>query len=143
MTSSGQGGTARWMSPELLDSERFGGEGRPTRSSDCYALGMTVYEVLTGQIPFPQYNQHAAVVRVTEGMRPERPQGAVGEWFTDDVWGILGRCWEADPSDRPSIEDVLQHLDEAKISWTPLSHPLEEGPQKSDSSSWTISEPTF
>ena len=43
------GGTQRWMSPELLDPERFGmpeSEGnRPTRQSDCYALGMVIYEV--------------------------------------------------------------------------------------------------
>jgi serine/threonine protein kinase len=43
------GGTHRWMSPELLDPELFGipeSEGdRPTRQSDCYALGMVIYEV--------------------------------------------------------------------------------------------------
>ena len=43
------GGTTRWMSPELLYPEKFGGsDGRPTKQSDCYALGMVVYEVLTG-----------------------------------------------------------------------------------------------
>ena len=43
------GGTRRWMSPELLAPEQFGIpqlEGdRPTRQSDCYALGMAIYEV--------------------------------------------------------------------------------------------------
>jgi len=39
------GGTFCWMSPELLDPTRFGSNGRPTRESDCYALGMMVYEV--------------------------------------------------------------------------------------------------
>ena len=40
------GGTFRWMSPELLDPDRFGiSDGRPTKRSDCYALGMVVYEV--------------------------------------------------------------------------------------------------
>ena len=43
------GGTRRWMSPELLNPEMFGipqSEGdRPTRQSDCYALGMVIYEV--------------------------------------------------------------------------------------------------
>ena len=43
------GGTCRWMSPELLDPERFGipesEDDRPTRQSDCYALGMVIYEV--------------------------------------------------------------------------------------------------
>jgi len=39
------GGTARWMSPELLYPLRFGSNGRPTRESDCYALGMIIHEV--------------------------------------------------------------------------------------------------
>ena len=39
------GGTYRWMSPELLDPRSFCSKGRPTRESDCYALGMTIYEV--------------------------------------------------------------------------------------------------
>ena len=34
------------MSPELHDPERFGAtDDRPTKQSDCYALGMVVYEV--------------------------------------------------------------------------------------------------
>jgi len=45
------GGTRRWMSPELLHPERFGipesEDDRPTRQSDCYALGMVIYEVGT------------------------------------------------------------------------------------------------
>lgn len=37
-----EGGTIRWMSPELLH------ESQPTKKSDCYALGMLVYEVCIG-----------------------------------------------------------------------------------------------
>ena len=37
------------MSPELLDPDGFGipesEDNRPTRQSDCYALGMVIYEV--------------------------------------------------------------------------------------------------
>ena len=34
------------MSPELLDPDQFGiTDSRPTKQSDCYALGMVVYEV--------------------------------------------------------------------------------------------------
>lgn len=40
------GHTERWASPELLDPKRFGLDGgRPVKQSDCYALGMVVYEV--------------------------------------------------------------------------------------------------
>ena len=34
-------GTVRWMSPELL----FGQNSPPSCESDCYALGMVIYEV--------------------------------------------------------------------------------------------------
>jgi len=44
-TAVSSGGTLCWMSPELLDPERFGSSGRPTCESDCYALGMVIYEV--------------------------------------------------------------------------------------------------
>lgn len=39
------GGTYRRMSPELLDPKSFHTDGRSTRESDCYALGMVIYEV--------------------------------------------------------------------------------------------------
>ena len=49
LTGFTAGGTYRWMSPELLYPEKFGipeSEGnRPTVQSDCYALGMVIYEV--------------------------------------------------------------------------------------------------
>jgi hypothetical protein len=43
------------MSPELLDPELFGipqSDDRPTKQSDCYALGMVIYEVRVRMSPF-------------------------------------------------------------------------------------------
>lgn len=45
------GGTIRWMAPEILDPERYGYTRRsrrklPSKSTDIYALGMTILEVL-------------------------------------------------------------------------------------------------
>ena len=55
LMSFAAGGTLQWMSPELLDPELFGilelGD-RPTRQSDCYALGMVIYEVRVRTSPF-------------------------------------------------------------------------------------------
>jgi len=39
-TTVSSAGTVRWMSPELL----FDQSNPPTRKSDCYALGMVIYE---------------------------------------------------------------------------------------------------
>jgi len=59
------GGTRRWMSPELLYPEKFGmpeSEGnRPTRQSDCYALGMVIYEVGVYTIKSVAVNSQRAI----------------------------------------------------------------------------------
>lgn len=38
-------GTISWMSPELLGASGADFKTRVTRESDCYALGMVMYEV--------------------------------------------------------------------------------------------------
>lgn len=39
-------GTPRWMAPELLYPEEYGFEhSKPSKASDVYAFGMTIYEV--------------------------------------------------------------------------------------------------
>ena len=119
-TSFTQGGTCQWMSPELFDPEKFGlKDSRPTKHSDRYALGMLIYEVLSGQVPFPRHHPYTVVARVLKGERPKRPVD--GTWFTDEVWGVLERCWKPTPGDRPRLKDVLQCLNNASMSWTPPS----------------------
>ena len=135
------GGTCRWMSPELFYPEDFGlKDSRRTKYSDCYAMGMVIYEVLSGQVPFPRYEAPAVIAKVGRGERPERPEGAEGNWFTDTVWGILERCWAPSRDDRPIIEDVLRSLEEASRSWTPLSRPTVEDPPATDSPTWSLSD---
>lgn len=107
------------MSPELLNPEVQG--YYPTKYSDCYALGMVTYEVLGRRIPFYQYANSVIPGRVLGGDRPERPQGAERAGFTDDVWDVLGRCWEPQPANRPKVEDVLLCLEKASRSWMPGS----------------------
>lgn len=52
-SSYAKGGLVRWMSPELLEPNRFGlKNSRPTKSSDYYALGMVIYETVSGNVPF-------------------------------------------------------------------------------------------
>ena len=114
--------TAQWMSPELLVPDKFGLKGsRPTKASDCYALGMVIYEVLSGQTPFVQYPTLAVVWKVLEGERPTRPQGEQGARFTDEIWGILERCWEPQPDDRISAKTVLLDLEGNPSLESPLN----------------------
>ena len=99
-------GTIPWMSPELLDPKSFSlTKSRLTRESDCYALGMVMYEVLSGQAPF--FPSTSPVSDVLRGERPARPEGAQGAWFTDDIWKMLESCWKPLADDRPSLNAIL------------------------------------
>jgi hypothetical protein len=99
------------MSPELIDPEMFGLKGScPTQESDCYALGMVIYEVLSGQTPFAPCKGAIVIQKVLGGERPERPQGSDGKLFTDDVWRIVQLCWKSHPSERTSAKDVYLDL---------------------------------
>lgn len=122
-----EGGTIQWMSPELLDPDQFGSkDNRPTKESDCYALGMVVYEVLSGQAPFAPHRSPTVIQKVTKGERPVRPEGAEGAWFTNDLWGMLMRCWVPQPKSRPSIETVLGCLEQGSRAWKPPSPQVDE-----------------
>ena len=119
-SSAPAGGTMRWMSPELLDPEQFGlDDSRPTKESDCYALGMVIYEVLSGQVPFAQLRNHMINRRVIKGKRPEKPEGVIGEWFTNDLWEMLNQCWAGQAQNRPGVEEVFGMLGELSSTWIP------------------------
>ena len=122
MSTSAKGGTTRWMSPELLDPSQLGlKDSQPTRESDRYALGMVIYEVLSSQVPFAPCNVCFIISRkIVEGEHPERPSGLRGTWFTDDLWALLEQCWSAQPQNRPTTEVILEHLEQASVTWQPL-----------------------
>ena len=125
------------MSPELFDPPKPGlKEGRRTKYSDCYALGMVMYEVLTGHAPFPDCGILAVVTKVSKGERPRRPRDAERTWFKDDIWNLLERCWKRNPEHRPNIADVLRCLKEFSKSWRPPSPQTLSGPSITDPLSW-------
>ncbi|KAF9643888.1 kinase-like protein, partial [Thelephora ganbajun] len=106
-----ESGALPWMSPELLDPERFGlKKRRPTRESDCYALGMVIYEILSGQVPFATYGPFGTLTKILRGENPKRPRGEGEKLFTDDIWEVVELCWKREPGDRASAKDVLQRL---------------------------------
>ena len=110
-------GTVRWMSPELISPQEFGcKKSRPTRSSDCYALGMVIYETISGKLPFYKYTDYMVFLKVTKGERPSREAR-----FSEGLWEMLERCWTPYPEDRPRIKDILWCLGVAPTSSGTLS----------------------
>jgi len=141
-SSSTNAGTTRWMSPELLDPDQFGSENsRRTKESDCYALGMVIFEVLSGQVPFPRYGGLIVMRKVIEDERPGRPQGPEEVWFTDGLWETMRQCWSPQPKDRPAVESVLECLERVSGTWQPLppSANCDVGTCSDDEFSFTMS----
>ena len=94
------------MSPELIVPEKFQlAKSRLTRSSDCYALAMVIYETISGNVPFHEYAETVVSIKLILGEHPSR--SAV---FPDDLWKMMELCWTSQPNDRPNIADVLQCL---------------------------------
>ena len=119
------------MSPERIAPQRFGSkDGRPTIPSDCYALGMVIYETISGNLPFHEDADLMVFMKVVEGERPPR-----GDKFTRTLWWTVERCWAPKPNDRPSIEDVLQCLEMASDSPGPSSPTTDEEADEDDGDS--------
>ncbi|KAJ3551890.1 hypothetical protein NM688_g4448 [Phlebia brevispora] len=95
-------GTLLWMAPEVL-------EGRsPDMAADVYSLGLTVWEIFSGEVPFNTYLSPELLIDgvVTRNKRPDRPP----RLLDDHVWKIVQRCWMADPAMRPASKEVQVHL---------------------------------
>ena len=132
-TAVSPGGTLCWMSPELLDSPPDS-DGRPTRESDCYALGMVIYEVrwlqpprgsllypsqvLTGLRQFYHLHGYYKIVSaIIRGKRPEKPLDAESLGLSGALWGLLQSCWSESSSTRPTAQRLLDYLSPASITW--------------------------
>ena len=128
-------GTTRWMSPELLDPVGFDSDGLPSCKSDCYALGMTIYEVvvfslpgvlwliflqvLSGLPPFHHLRSPVVSPAILRGERPGRPLDALTLGFTDTLWELLQLCWSESASARPTARQLFDYLHPASLTWKP------------------------
>jgi len=103
-TSQSFEGSIRWCSPELFDA------GKRTMSSDIWAWGFLVYEVITERLPFYDAEGPTVVMRrILDGQLPTAQETPEFDTVTS-VWGLLQWCWAMEPKDRPTINECLSEL---------------------------------
>ena len=99
------------MAPELLHSAMFDLEKEvPSKEADIYALGMTMYQVLTGKWPFYPKREVEVMTVVVSGERPSKPENAEEIGMTEAVWELMSDCWREDRTKRPVISQILKRF---------------------------------
>ncbi|EUC60960.1 tyrosine kinase family catalytic domain protein [Rhizoctonia solani AG-3 Rhs1AP] len=108
-TTGGLSCTLRWSAAEILQQTN-----PHTEASDVYALGMTIYETISGEIPYHGKNEYNVIRLVTlEKELPERPSCIpVGDEKADMLWKLLTQCWSYEPEARPSASQVATAMKE-------------------------------
>ncbi len=89
-------GTPAYMSPEQI----MGGELGPP--ADMYQFGVTLYEIVTGRLPFTEGNMGFAHVH-----QEPPPVGSFAPDLSADVSRIIDRCLAKEPASRPSAEELV------------------------------------
>lgn len=94
--------------------------------------------MMTGDIPFNQYNTLVVIHKVVAGIRPERPMDAVAIGLSHSLWQIAEASWKQKPKERCTIRVVLDQLNEitrcrAPPGPSPVAADLEEEKEEKDS----------
>jgi len=98
-------GTPDYMAPEQVAGKR--GDGR----TDLYALGAILYEMLTGQVPFPADNVYAAMrAKAEEHPRPPRElRPEIPPALEEVVLHALERSPHRRPESALELREALAH----------------------------------
>lgn len=99
-------GTVHYLSPEQARG------GTATKKSDIYALGIVLYELLTGQLPF---KGESAVSIALKHLQAETPSvRAINPAIPQSLENVVLKATAKKPEDRyRSVEEMHQHLDAA------------------------------
>jgi serine/threonine protein kinase len=93
-----------WTSPEVLKETGYV-VTKSSKADDSYSFGIVLWELMTGEKPFPDVPLKELRNMITEGYRPEIPLTVPKE-----ITELLKSCWNTDPKSRPGFELIHKTL---------------------------------
>lgn len=98
-------GSPAYMAPELIS-------GRPLDTrTDLFSLGILLYQLATGELPFNGRNPHEVLTRIADGEYP--PASQVCSLVDRDLEAIIDRALALNPDERfQSVETFAKELEE-------------------------------
>jgi serine/threonine protein kinase len=101
LTPTPDTGTPHYAAPELFE------EDSRTAKVDVFSFGLILYEIVVGHAVFPLSMRPAEIIRIHKnGDRPNIPNSVVTSMKT-----LIELCWSPNPSDRPSFNEILKHIE--------------------------------
>ena len=95
-------GNLPYISPEVIIGQET------TFASDIYSIGMLMWEISSGQLPFMNYEHDCTLaLKIIDGMRPKITPGIPSEYEN-----LMKQCWDADSSKRPDTYTLWSKINE-------------------------------
>jgi hypothetical protein len=77
---------------------------------DNAVLDWPCFQLVTGQVPFPDLTHYNVPSVVTKGKRPPKPRRFDAPGTSKAVWEVAEKCWHSKPDKRPEVKEALQYL---------------------------------
>ncbi len=100
-------GTTEYMAPELFRKE-------VSTKSDIWALGVLIYELATGYLPFEDKNYLFVRQQIEKGSFTN-PQ-LLNPNITHRILDLIQKCLKLNPQQRPDAQQILEILNKNKIT---------------------------
>jgi serine/threonine protein kinase len=105
-------GTLRWMAPEALKEQKY------SKQSDIYSLGMIIWEISAKCTkPFKDIDNSLAYIRIVSGGEEIIPND-----IPKNIQEVIQRCWKSNPSERISLEKIIEVIENADELDSPTIH---------------------
>jgi serine/threonine-protein kinase len=112
-------GTAQYLSPEQAQGHAV------SAASDLYAVGIILYEMLTGRVPFD--GESAVTIALKQVGEAPVPPSALNPTVTPALEAVVLRALEKDPADRfPDADAFIAALADAAAGVAPAAGPVSQ-----------------